>query len=603
MFKTKKIKNLIIAVCFILAIFIIGDFAYAQDANSLLFGGKQGTIGDILGLGSGDPRIIIASIIRVLLGFLGILAVGYIMYAGFLWMTSEGDEGKVETAKNTLKNAFIGLVIILTSFGIASFVISKLYSAGTGGGPGGGGPGGGSGLAALGSGIIESHYPARNQKDVPRNTKIVITFKEPMDISTIIKNTNGNALIGDWNDTNTNGKMDPGEYDTVNDTNILIYKTIDGSDGPYVTDVYASRVGSSTFIFKPMQYLGSPSENIDYTVALTKDIKKANGDAAFTKVVGAIGYYWSFEVGTFIDTTPPKVESVIPAPSSTEPRNVIIQINFNEALDPSQASGKTADSFSNIEVSDITSGTPVAGIFYISNQYKTVEFLTENKCGTNSCGNDVFCLPGNIDLSVLARAATLMVVGETFALIPYDGIIDMADNSLDGNKDGKAVGPQAQSGMPAYDENAPDPLSQGDDYTWAFKTNNTIDITAPKIKAIDPNIGVFDVGLSAVPEATFDKLLSAKTANSSNAILSALSGPISYSPYLLNDVVLKEGTVKISHDTFNNPETYKAILTSGIQDIYQNCYSPCSGVNVAGAPVTGTPSCCEGLTTGGATCP
>ena len=365
----KKIKKLIIFISLVFAIFIIGDFAYAQDANSLLFGGQQGAIGDILGLGSGDPRIIIASIIRVLLGFLGILAVGYIMYAGFLWMTSDGDEGKIETAKNILKNAFIGLIIILASFGIASFVISKLYGAGFGGGPvGGNPPGGRPGLAALGSGIIESHYPARDQKDVPRNTKIVITFKEPMDIGTIIKDANGDSNLGNWNDVNANGKMDAGEYDVINDANILIYKTIDGSDGPYITDVYAGRTGDKTFIFKPLQYLGSPSENIYYSVALKNGLKKANGDKAFFKTIGDIGYDWSFEVGTFIDTTPPKIESVIPMASSTEPRNVIIQINFNEAIDPSQASGKTVDGFNVIKVNNITRGGAVAGIFYISNQ-------------------------------------------------------------------------------------------------------------------------------------------------------------------------------------------------------------------------------------------
>ena len=36
------------------------------------------------GLGTQDPRIIIANVIRVILGFLGIVAVGIIMYGGFV---------------------------------------------------------------------------------------------------------------------------------------------------------------------------------------------------------------------------------------------------------------------------------------------------------------------------------------------------------------------------------------------------------------------------------------------------------------------------------------------------------------------------------------
>lgn len=46
-------------------------------------------------------------------------------------MTSNGEEDKVDKAKKYLKNAVIGLVIILASWAIATFVISKL--AGTGG--------------------------------------------------------------------------------------------------------------------------------------------------------------------------------------------------------------------------------------------------------------------------------------------------------------------------------------------------------------------------------------------------------------------------------------------------------------------------------------
>jgi len=64
-----------------------------------------------------DIRITIAKSIRVVIGFLGIISVCLIMYAGWLWMTSEGSKDKVEKSKSILKNAAIGLIIILAAFG------------------------------------------------------------------------------------------------------------------------------------------------------------------------------------------------------------------------------------------------------------------------------------------------------------------------------------------------------------------------------------------------------------------------------------------------------------------------------------------------------
>ncbi|MCX6792408.1 MAG: IPT/TIG domain-containing protein [Candidatus Falkowbacteria bacterium] len=89
------------------------------------------------GLSNQDPRVAIANIIRIILGFLGVLALGLIMYAGFIWMTAKGEEEKIENAKKIMIGAVIGLVIVLASFGIASYIISRLSGA-TGGGSGSG---------------------------------------------------------------------------------------------------------------------------------------------------------------------------------------------------------------------------------------------------------------------------------------------------------------------------------------------------------------------------------------------------------------------------------------------------------------------------------
>jgi type IV secretory pathway VirB2 component (pilin) len=82
-----------------------------------------------------DPRYVAANVIRYILGFLGIIAVIIVLYAGFKWMTSGGSEEKVGEAKKMLVAGVIGLVIILSAYTLASFVISQLYGATTGTNP------------------------------------------------------------------------------------------------------------------------------------------------------------------------------------------------------------------------------------------------------------------------------------------------------------------------------------------------------------------------------------------------------------------------------------------------------------------------------------
>ncbi len=73
--------------------------------------------------------VIIARLIRTVISFLGIIAVMIVLYGGFMYMTAGGNEDRLKKAKNSIKNGLIGLVIVLSSFAIAQFVISKLVGA------------------------------------------------------------------------------------------------------------------------------------------------------------------------------------------------------------------------------------------------------------------------------------------------------------------------------------------------------------------------------------------------------------------------------------------------------------------------------------------
>lgn len=68
----------------------------------------------------------IASIINVALGLVGIAAAIYILYSGFRWMRAGGNDQEIKAAKDGLKNAIIGLAIVLLAYVVVNFVITNV---------------------------------------------------------------------------------------------------------------------------------------------------------------------------------------------------------------------------------------------------------------------------------------------------------------------------------------------------------------------------------------------------------------------------------------------------------------------------------------------
>lgn len=74
---------------------------------------------------------IVATVIQVFLGLLGIIFIILILIAGYNWMTAAGDEEKVRKAKETLSRAIIGLIIIIAAYSITYFVFNNLGWSGS----------------------------------------------------------------------------------------------------------------------------------------------------------------------------------------------------------------------------------------------------------------------------------------------------------------------------------------------------------------------------------------------------------------------------------------------------------------------------------------
>ncbi|MEK7072568.1 MAG: pilin [Patescibacteria group bacterium] len=123
------LSSLILTMVFSMVVAISSVSVLAQGDNTIQ-GGLDSLASGAQELPSGttDLKQAIGQIIQIFLGFLGVLAVVLIIYAGFLWMTAGGDSAKVDKAKGYIKNAIIGIVIILAAYIITSYVLTQIVT-------------------------------------------------------------------------------------------------------------------------------------------------------------------------------------------------------------------------------------------------------------------------------------------------------------------------------------------------------------------------------------------------------------------------------------------------------------------------------------------
>ncbi|MEA3463472.1 MAG: hypothetical protein U9R14_00065 [Patescibacteria group bacterium] len=98
-------------------------------------GGIEGQAEELAGIAGFESSIgvgdVMALVIQAFLSVLGIIFVVLIIVAGYNWMTAGGEEEKVTKAKDMIKRAIIGLIIIVAAYAISYFVFKAL--SGTGG--------------------------------------------------------------------------------------------------------------------------------------------------------------------------------------------------------------------------------------------------------------------------------------------------------------------------------------------------------------------------------------------------------------------------------------------------------------------------------------
>lgn len=65
------------------------------------------------------------NLVEILLRVGGLVALGYLIYGGFLFMTSQGEPEGMKKARSTIVNALIGVVISVAASSIVIYIAGK----------------------------------------------------------------------------------------------------------------------------------------------------------------------------------------------------------------------------------------------------------------------------------------------------------------------------------------------------------------------------------------------------------------------------------------------------------------------------------------------
>ncbi len=129
-------KILILAIIFFFS--LIGGDVFAQNdpecqsidddasivcilKNTAVFGAKYDA-----NTNSSSLAITAGRVTAGALSLLGLIFISLTVYAGYLWMTAQGKSDQVDTAKEILQTAIVGLFVIMAAFALTTLIYSAL---------------------------------------------------------------------------------------------------------------------------------------------------------------------------------------------------------------------------------------------------------------------------------------------------------------------------------------------------------------------------------------------------------------------------------------------------------------------------------------------
>ena len=83
-------------------------------------------LGDYYAVSSASLETRISKVVEVILSLVGVIFLILIIYSGLRWMTAGGNDQTLDKAKETLRQAIMGLIIVVGAYAISLFIFNSL---------------------------------------------------------------------------------------------------------------------------------------------------------------------------------------------------------------------------------------------------------------------------------------------------------------------------------------------------------------------------------------------------------------------------------------------------------------------------------------------
>ena len=127
----KKITKHLLSLAIVLTVVVAPALTLAAGTLNVDTDLGGSVVSSNLNLGSKSPVTIATNLINTAMLFLGLVAVVIILMGGFKWMTAGGSEDKIAEAKKLMSAGIVGIVIILSAWGIAKWVLQQAVTVTT----------------------------------------------------------------------------------------------------------------------------------------------------------------------------------------------------------------------------------------------------------------------------------------------------------------------------------------------------------------------------------------------------------------------------------------------------------------------------------------
>jgi len=129
----KHIKQILILICLV-GVLVMPYFVFAANGNGSGVSGPLKTLQNVAAgqegrqgaysnsTGATSFATILGTAVKAVLSLLGIIFIILMIYGGFMWMTASGDDEQVKKALSVIKNAIIGLIIVVGAYAIWAFI-------------------------------------------------------------------------------------------------------------------------------------------------------------------------------------------------------------------------------------------------------------------------------------------------------------------------------------------------------------------------------------------------------------------------------------------------------------------------------------------------